>query len=203
MNEYYERLQKALAAVREKTDAVPFTGVVLGSGLGGLADEIEIDTIIPYSELPGMPVSTVQGHNGRFVFGRCGGVPVVMMQGRVHYYEGYTTPETVMPVRLMGLMGIKVLFLTNAAGGVNWNYHAGDLMLIADQICNVPSPLIGPNIDELGVRFPDMSEIYSKRLKTIVWLRQQKAAYLCVKGCISSLEVPTTKAPRRCVWCAP
>ncbi len=168
MNEYYERLQKALAAVRERTDAVPFAGVVLGSGLGGLADEIEIDTVIPYSELPGMPVSTVQGHNGRFVFGRCGGVPVVMMQGRVHYYEGYTTPETVMPVRLMGLMGIKVLFLTNAAGGVNWNYHAGDLMLIADQICNVPSPLIGPNIDELGVRFPDMSEIYSKRLRSIV-----------------------------------
>ncbi|MBR4347142.1 MAG: purine-nucleoside phosphorylase [Oscillospiraceae bacterium] len=168
MNEYYERLQKALAAVRERTDAVPFAGVVLGSGLGGLADEIEIDTVIPYSELPGMPVSTVQGHNGRFVFGRCGGVPVVMMQGRVHYYEGYTTPETVMPVRLMGLMGIRVLFLTNAAGGVNWNYHAGDLMLIADQICNVPSPLIGPNIDELGVRFPDMSEIYSKRLRSIV-----------------------------------
>ncbi len=168
MNEYYERLQKALAAVRERTDAVPFAGVVLGSGLGGLADEIEIDTVIPYSELPGMPVSTVQGHNGHFVFGRCGGVPVVMMQGRVHYYEGYTTPETVMPVRLMGLMGIKMLFLTNAAGGVNWNYHAGDLMLIADQICNVPSPLIGPNIDELGVRFPDMSEIYSKRLRSIV-----------------------------------
>ena len=168
MNEYYERLQKALAAVRERTDAVPFAGVVLGSGLGGLADEIEVDTVIPYSELPGMPVSTVQGHNGRFVFGRCGGIPVVMMQGRVHYYEGYTTPETVMPVRLMGLMGIRVLFLTNAAGGVNWNYHAGDLMLIADQICNVPSPLIGPNIDELGVRFPDMSEIYSKRLRSIV-----------------------------------
>ncbi len=168
MNEYYERLQKALAAVRKRTDAVPFAGVVLGSGLGGLADEIEVDTVIPYSELPGMPVSTVQGHNGRFVFGQCGGVPVVMMQGRVHYYEGYTTPETVMPVRLMGLMGIRVLFLTNAAGGVNWNYQAGDLMLIADQICNVPSPLIGPNIDELGVRFPDMSEIYSKRLRSIV-----------------------------------
>ena len=168
MNEYYERLQKALAAVRERTDAVPFAGVVLGSGLGGLADEIEIDTVIPYSELQGMPVSTVQGHNGRVVFGRCGGVPVVMRQGRVHYYEGYTTPETVMPVRLMGLMGIRVLFLTNAAGGVNGTYQAGDLMLIADQICNVPSPLIGPNIDELGVRFPDMSEIYSKRLRSIV-----------------------------------
>lgn len=165
----YNKLLKCLKSVREKADFVPEVGVILGSGLGEYANEIEIVATVDYHDIEGFPVSTVIGHKGRFVFGYVGKVPVVIMQGRVHYYEGYPMQDVVLPTRLMGLMGIKKLLLTNASGGLNENFKGGDLMIITDHITTgVPSPLIGPNIEELGTRFPDMSEVYSKRLQGVI-----------------------------------
>lgn len=164
-----EQLDACFAAVSAKVDFQPEIALVLGSGLGGFADSIEQKAALSYSEIPGFPVSTVVGHAGRFVFGYCEGVPVAVMQGRVHMYEGYTPQEAVLPIRLLHKMGAKTLFLTNAAGGIQAGMHAGEFMLITDQISSfVPSPLRGANLDELGVRFPDMSEIYSKRLQKII-----------------------------------
>lgn len=161
-----KRIERALSSVREKVKFQPELALVLGSGLGALADEMEQMAILPYEEIEGFPASTVAGHKGRFVFGYIENVPVVVMQGRVHYYEGYSMPEVVLPTRLMGKLGAKRLFLTNAAGGIHPSFHAGDLMLITDQISSfVPSPLIGKNLEAWGPRFPDMSEIYSHDLR--------------------------------------
>ncbi len=164
-----KKLQTCLESIRSRTDFVPEVGVILGSGLGGFADEIDIEAVVNYSDIEGFPVSTVAGHKGRFVFGYVGEVPVVIMQGRVHYYEGYSMQDVVLPTRLMGLMGIKKLILTNASGGVNEQFKSGDLMIITDHIASaVPNPLIGENMEELGTRFPDMSEIYSRRIRRII-----------------------------------
>lgn len=169
MNEVYEKLQKCYASVREKTDFRPKVALVLGSGLGDYADEIKVETIIDYHDIEGFPVSTVDGHKGRFVFGYIDEVPTVIMQGRVHYYEGYAIQDVVLPTRLMKMLGAEVLFLTNAAGSVNREFLAGDFMMIIDQITSfVPSPLVGKNIDELGLRFSDMSEVYNKDLQEIL-----------------------------------
>ena len=155
----------ALNAVRERTDFTPKVGIVLGSGLGGLADEIEVVTRISYKDLPGFPQSTAEGHKGEYIFGYLGGVPVVLMNGRVHYYEGYPMQKVVLPVRVMALMGVEAIILTNAAGGLNRSFHPGTLMCIQDQnTAFVPSPLVGPNDSKLGVRFPDVSAIYDKEL---------------------------------------
>lgn len=165
----FERLAKCLEAVRKKTDFVPDAALVLGSGLGGFASQVECEAEISYSEIEGFPRSTVEGHKGRFLFGRVNGVKTVVMDGRVHYYEGYPTKDVVLPIRLMRLMGAKALMLTNAAGGINPGFHAGDMMLIRDHISVlVPNPLIGENVDELGTRFPDMSSIYDKELSDAV-----------------------------------
>ena len=161
--------EQALAAVRERTDFVPKVGIVLGSGLGGLADDIEVVTRIPYSELEGFPRSTVEGHKGEYIFGYIDSVPVVLMNGRVHFYEGYPMQKVVLPVRVMALMGVEAIILTNAAGGLNKNFHPGTLMCITDQnTAFVPSPLIGPNDSRLGVRFPDVSAIYDKELQALL-----------------------------------
>ena len=153
-----KKLQTCLASIREKTDFKPEVALILGSGLGDYADGIQIETTVDYTEIEGFPVSTVTGHKGRFVFGYVGDVPVVIMQGRVHYYEGYPMSDVVLPTRLMGLLGAKKLLLTNAAGGINENFRPGDFMMLTDHIATgVPSPLIGPNLDELGPRFPDGS----------------------------------------------
>lgn len=165
----YQKLLKCLESVRNKTDFKPEVAVVLGSGLGEFADQIQIEATIDYSEIEGFPVSTVVGHKGRFVFGYVEKTPVVIMQGRVHYYEGYAMTDVVLPIRLMRMMEAEKLLLTNASGGCNPNFKAGDLMIITDHITTaVPSPLIGPNIEELGTRFPDMSEVYSKRLRKVI-----------------------------------
>ncbi len=165
----YNKLMGCLASVREKTDFKPEVALILGSGLGDFADEIKIVDTIEYNDIKGFPVSTVSGHKGRFVFGYVEETPVVIMQGRVHYYEGYPMAEVVLPTRLMGMMGAKKILLTNAAGGCNPNFNPGDLMMITDHIATaVPSPLIGPNLDQLGERFPDMSEVYSKRLQGVI-----------------------------------
>lgn len=165
----YKKLMTCLASVREKTAFKPEIGLILGSGLGDYAEEIQIETTISYTDIEGFPVSTVKGHKGRFVFGYVGKIPVVIMQGRVHYYEGYDMADVVLPTRLMGMMGIKKLILTNAAGTCNPEFKPGDFMMLTDHITTgVPSPLIGPNVDELGTRFPDMSEVYSTKLREIV-----------------------------------
>lgn len=169
MTKAYERLQECYQAFREKIDFRPKVALVLGSGLGDYADSIRVEAALDYHEIKSFPVSTVSGHKGRFVFGYVGEVPVVVMQGRVHYYEGYAMEDVVLPIRLMKMMGAEILFLTNAAGGVNYDFSAGDFMLITDQIASlVPSPLIGPNEDKLGPRFPDMSQIYNQMLCQII-----------------------------------
>lgn len=169
MNENYEKLIKCYECVQKKISFKPELALILGSGLGDYADTMEVVETLDYHDIEGFPVSTVPGHKGRFVFGYAGEVSIVAMQGRVHFYEGYKPQDVVLPVRLMKLMGAKVLFLTNAAGGINRSFNAGDLMLITDHISmSVPSPLIGENIDELGVRFPDMSEVYSRRLQKVI-----------------------------------
>lgn len=169
MNVNYEKLMKCFECVQQKITFKPEIALILGSGLGDYADTMEVVETLDYHDIEGFPVSTIPGHKGRFVFGYAGGVPIVAMQGRVHFYEGYKPQDVVLPIRLMKLMGAKVLFLTNAAGGINRSFNAGDFMLITDQISmSVPSPLIGENIDELGVRFPDMSEVYSRRLRKII-----------------------------------
>ncbi len=165
----YQKLMNCLKSVREKTDFQPEVALILGSGLGDYADGIRIVDTVEYNDIEGFPVSTVKGHKGRFVFGYVEDTPVVIMQGRVHYYEGYAMTDVVLPTRLMGMMGAKKLLLTNAAGGSNPSYKPGDFMMITDHITTaVPSPLIGPNIEELGSRFPDMSEVYSKRLQGVI-----------------------------------
>ena len=161
----YEKLMGCMESIRAKTDFVPEVAVILGSGLGDFADGIDIVATVDYNDIKGFPVSTVSGHKGRFVFGYVGNTKVVIMQGRVHYYEGYPMSDVVLPTRLMYLMGARKLLLTNAAGGCNRSFRPGDLMIINDHISSfVPSPLIGKNIDQLGTRFPDMSQIYSKRM---------------------------------------
>lgn len=169
MNPVYEKLCRCYESVRSKTDFVPRVALILGSGLGDYAKNIRVVTTIDYHEIEDFPVSTVSGHAGKFIFGFVGEVPVVCMQGRVHYYEGYSMSDVVLPTRLMKMLGAEVLFLTNAAGGVQVGMKAGDLMIIKDHISTfVPSPLIGANIDKLGPRFPDMSEVYDKDLRQII-----------------------------------
>ena len=169
MSRQYERLLKCYEYYRSVTDFIPKVGLILGSGLGGYARNMEVLYEIPYRDIPGFPVSTVQGHDGKFLLGYIGKVPAVVMKGRVHYYEGYTMEEVVLPVRLMERIGIDILFLTNAAGGMGEGFKVGDFMMITDQISSfVPSPLIGENVSELGERFPDMSHIYDTKLKELI-----------------------------------
>ena len=169
MNPVYEKLLKCFESYQKKINFKPEVALILGSGLGDYADDIKVVDTLDYHDIEGFPVSTVPGHKGRFIFGYVGDVPVVCMQGRVHYYEGYEMSDVVLPTRLMKMMGAKVLFLTNAAGGIKQGLQAGDFMLITGQISSfVPSPLRGANIDELGTRFPDMSHIYDEDLQTIV-----------------------------------
>lgn len=165
MNKEFEKINHCLEQIRSKTDFEPLMAVVLGSGLGGYASKMEVVCEIPYSEIDGFPVSTVQGHDGRFLFGYVEGVPIVAMKGRVHFYEGYAIDDVVLPIRTMGLLGAKYILLTNAAGGIDLDFEPGDLMLIEDHISSfIRSPLIGENIEELGVRFPDMSRVYDLEL---------------------------------------
>ncbi|MEE1087200.1 MAG: purine-nucleoside phosphorylase [Schaedlerella sp.] len=169
MSKQYERLLKCYEYCRTITDFQPRVGLILGSGLGNYADKIEKICEIPYETIPEFPVSTVQGHSGRFILGYIGKVPVILMKGRVHFYEGYSMEEVVMPTRLMKMLGIEILFLTNAAGGINTDFNVGDFMMITGQISSfVPSPLVGENVSELGDRFPDMTSLYDPELQKLI-----------------------------------
>ena len=169
MSKEYDKLLRCYHSVREKISFEPQVALILGSGLGDYAEQVQVEAVLDYHDIEGFPVSTVLGHKGRFVFGYIQNVPVVIMQGRVHFYEGYDMHDVVLPTRLMGMLGAKVLFLTNAAGGMQKGMHAGDFMLITGHISSfVPSPLVGPNLEELGTRFPDMSEVYKKDLQEII-----------------------------------
>lgn len=202
MSEVYDKLMKCYACVQKKVKFTPQVALVLGSGLGDYADGIEVTAELAYSEIEGFPVSTVPGHEGKYIFGYVDKVPVVCMKGRVHYYEGYEISDVVLPVRLMRLMGAKVLFLTNASGGVNTSFHAGDFMLINDQIANfVPSPLIGPNMEELGVRFPDMSDIYDKELQKVIRRTAMLLDIPLQEGVYIQLTGPNYESPAEVRMC--
>lgn len=192
----YKKLMTCLESIREKTDFKPEVGLILGSGLGDYAEQINIVDMIEYTEIEGFPVSTVAGHKGRFVFGYVSEVPVVIMQGRVHYYEGYPMSDVVLPTRLMGLLGVKKLILTNAAGGINIEFRPGDFMMITDHITTaVPSPLIGSNLEELGPRFPDMSEVYSKRMGEVLKKAASECDLLLKEGVYVQLTGPNYETP--------
>lgn len=197
MSEIYEKLEKAYKAVRARTDFVPEIALVLGSGLGAFADE-KVDEVIsiPYSEIEGFPTSTVPGHKGKFVFGTVGGVKVAVMQGRVHYYEGYPISDVVMPARLLSMLGARVLFLTNASGGINPDLAAGDFMLIRDHIASfVPNPLIGQNIEQLGTRFPDMSNVYDNALCDVIKNSAKELGIQLKEGIYAQLTGPSFETP--------
>lgn len=196
MNQVYEKLMGCCECVRKKTDFLPKAAIVLGSGLGDYADNIAVEYELPYSEIDNFPVSTVPGHAGKFIFGYIDKVPVVCMKGRVHYYEGYPVSDVVLPIRLMRLLGAEVLFLTNAAGGVNTSFHAGDLMMIKDHISVfAPNPLIGPNIEELGTRFPDMSHVYDKELQNVIVKAAKDNHIFLQEGVYAQLTGPSFESP--------
>lgn len=189
--------ENIINAIREKTDFVPKVAIVLGSGLGALADEIETRAVVNYGDLPDFPISTVEGHKGRFVFGYIGmRTPVVIMQGRVHYYEGYDMDKVVLPIRIMKLLGAEILFLTNAAGGIGFDFSPGDFMIIKDHISFfVPSPLRGKNIDELGVRFPDMTNVYDRELIEIIKKKASDNGVFLKEGIYAQMSGPNFETP--------
>ena len=196
MTKVYERLQRCYKSIEDKIPFRPRLALVLGSGLGDYAERIEIEASIDYHEITDFPVSTESGHKGRFVFGHIGSVPVVIMQGRVHFYEGYSIEEVVLPERLMHLMGAEILFLTNACGSANPAYQAGDFMLLTDHILySVPNPLIGANAEELGVRFPDMSEVYDEALRKEIFACAKDLGISLREGVYMQFSGPSFETP--------
>lgn len=185
-----EKILQTCDFIKNYSDFKPQIGIILGTGLSKLGDEIELVNSIPYSEIPNFPVSTVQGHKGQLLFGYMGGKPVVAMQGRFHFYEGYNMKEITFPVRVLKCLGIKHLFLSNASGGMNPEFAIGDIMFITDHINLMPSnPLIGPNDDRMGPRFPDMSDAYDKHLLSLAKkiarhhnIRYRTGVYAAVSG---------------------
>ena len=186
-----KEINEAVHFIQSKYKTPLSVGIILGSGLGSFINEIEVEFEIPYSGIPHFPVSTVEGHSGKLIFGNLSGKKIVAMAGRFHYYEGYSFQQITFPVRVMKLLGVKALLLSNAAGGVNLNYKKGDLILIDDHINLLPSnPLIGKNIDELGGRFPDMSQPYSLRLNSVIEEVAQKEGISIKKGVYASVMGP-------------
>lgn len=196
-NPYYEKLIRCVAAVKARIgDFEPKLALVLGSGLGPLAETMDVEYRVPYGEIPGMPVSTVPGHAGQFLFGHIGGVPVVCMQGRLHYYEGYDVHDVVLPTRIMGLLGAKVLFLTNAAGGLDPATVTPSLMVIRDHMMlHFPNPLVGPNLEALGPRFPDMTKVYDRELREIILRKGRELDVPMSEGVYCQLTGPSFETP--------
>ena len=190
MEERIKRIYEAAEYIKSKLGEIkPFAGIVLGSGLGKLADYIENRIVIPYREIPNFAVSTATGHKGNIIAGTLGGKHVVAMQGRFHYYEGYSMEQVTLPIRVMKLLGIKFLFVSNAAGGVNYDFNVGDLMIIKDHINLLPNPLIGKNMDDFGPRFPDMTRPYepsvmalAKEIASDMGIALKEGVYLASTG---------------------
>lgn len=196
MNKDYEKLMRCYESFRNEIGFKPKVAIVLGSGLGNFADTIKVEAEISYREIEEFPISTVPGHAGKFLFGYVDKVPVVCMKGRVHYYEGYPIGDVVLPTRLMKLMGAEILFLTNASGGVNYDFQAGDLMMITDHISSfVPNPLMGENIEELGTRFPDMSTVYDKDLQNILRRTAKENGIPLKEGVYIQFTGPSFESP--------
>ena len=191
-----EKLKKALADLRKRTSFIPETAITLGSGLGGFAAEVRDPFSVDYADIPGMPVSTAPGHKGRFVFGTIAGVQVAVMQGRIHYYEGYEIADTVMPLRILRMMGAKNLILTNSVGGINPEFKPGDFMLAKDHISFfVPSPLRGKNVDSLGLRFPDMTHTYDPGLRRIAKAVAERNGIHLKEGVLVQTPGPNFETP--------
>ena len=196
MDPRVEKIMTAAEYMAAKLDGKkPFAGIVLGSGLGKLADKIENPIVIPYREIPGFPVSTAVGHKGNFIAGELGGKFVLAMQGRFHYYEGYTMDLVTLPIRVMKVLGIQYLFVSNAAGGVNFDYKVGDLMVISDHISHLPNPLIGPNMAEFGPRFPDMTRPYDPKLRKMAFEIAAGLGYSLKSGVYFASTGPTYETP--------
>jgi purine-nucleoside phosphorylase len=190
MTELKQHIKKALESIRTKTDSTPKIGIILGTGLGGLVKEIKKEVIIDYRDIPYFPISTVESHHGKLIFGTLSGKKIVAMQGRFHMYEGYDLKQITFPVRVMKFLGVQNILVSNAAGALNPLFRKGDVMIICDHINLLgDNPLIGPNDDELGPRFPDMSEAYSKELITLaeqaaldLKIQVQKGVYVAMQG---------------------
>ncbi len=191
-----EKIKATANFIKERIKANPETGIILGTGLGGLVKEIEIIDSIPYSEIPNFPVSTVDGHAGRLIYGKLGEKEVLAMQGRFHFYEGYSMTEVTFPVRVMKFVGVKTLFVSNATGGLNPDFKVGDIMVINDHINFFPEhPLRGNNIEELGPRFPDMSKCYDKRLRNKAKLIALEHNFDLKEGVYVGVSGPTFETP--------
>lgn len=189
-------IEKQIEFIKSKTDFVPDIAIVLGSGLGDFANEVNAKSIIDYQEIPDFPVSTAPGHKGRFIFGEIEKKRVVLMQGRIHLYEGYTPQQIACPIRLMRRLGAKKLLLTNAAGGINEEFTIGDFMVLDDHISSfVESPLVGKNDDSIGIRFPDMSEVYSKRLNKIIFNCAKETGIELKSGVYLQFRGPNFETP--------
>ncbi len=197
MNPHYEKLLRCRDTVFEKSGGFqPRMAMILGSGLGNLGKVMDVQAEVPYKDIPGFPVSGVPGHAGKFLFGTLEGVPMVCMQGRVHYYEGFPIQDVVLPTRVMGLLGAKKLFLTNAAGGLDPQMEAPAMMLITDHIMlNFPNPLIGENLDELGTRFPDMSQVYDRAMNAVIRQKARDLSLPLHEGVYVQLTGPSFETP--------
>jgi len=195
-----EEIKQAAEYIRNKVHFEPEVGIILGTGLGGLVEHIDIKHSLPYGEIPNFPVSTVEGHSGRLIFGMLGGKRVVAMQGRFHYYEGYSAQQVVFPVRVMKLLGIRYLFVSNAAGGMNHTFRIGDVMVITDHINLIPNPLIGRNIEELGTRFPAMNDAYNPDLIARATEIAAREGIKLQYGCYVALTGPTFETPKEYKW---
>ena len=191
-----KRIQDCADYLKEKTGGMkPVAGIVLGSGLGKLAETIENPIVIPYKDIPGFPVSTAVGHKGNFIFGKLGGKEVVAMQGRFHYYEGYPMENVTIGVRVMKTLGVEYLFVSNAAGACNQDYKVGDLIIIRDHINLMPNPLIGPNIEEFGERFPDMTCAYDLQIQALAESLCPELGIPVKKGVYLASTGPTYETP--------
>ena len=196
MNKVYEKLIRCYESIKDRIPFEPKVALVLGSGLGNYADSMKVVSEIDYKDIEDFPVSTVPGHSGKFIFGYVNDVPVICMKGRIHYYEGYDISDVVLPTRLMKMMGAKILFLTNASGGLNKDFNAGDFMMITDHISVwAPNPLIGQNIDELGTRFPDMTNVYDNDLQDIIRSAAKKNGIELKEGVYCQLTGPSFESP--------
>ena len=192
---YLQNIDETVAYLKSRISFIPDAAIVLGSGLGKLGDRIESPTVIPYKDIPHFKTSTATGHKGNLIFGKLGNKNVVAMQGRFHFYEGYTMQEVTLPIRVFAKLGIKRLFVSNAAGGVNPDLHVGDLMIITDHINRMPNPLVGPNMEEFGTRFPDMTTVYSKAIRTVAHAEARNMGIELKEGVYLASTGPTYETP--------